>query len=402
MDGVTNSTNTLNDPFHSGAKTIQFGKYTFLNMTDQLKTGSSKDMAGRTDQIETGAGAGAAGESTGPKYTHKIEMGKPDVSGMKAFFKTCYSDAAVRSAPEAVREAKLAINAEMSTAVSDFYDGKLSEDELAQKFQELSGRLLSTYEDQGYPNGLFITNQAGREAAVESFYDEFRFKLLSVAVQRNNQEGRQYVTGEMNPHRNYKYYNADYYYKSEAAIAALDKGAEAAVEKLDLTNFTIPDYKAEGLNCYYNFNSAFSNNFCASEQYFLDYDQVPPEGFKWFYQVGGTGEAQVIGGEWRNVSQTGGDSGPTLPEPAKPFDPTDSWSATTWVSYRDAGGREHRASMDFYYTYTDADLINLSRLVKFSGGDPKQDAAANRFLSSLQVYRKNYFLGMDSKRSWSV
>ncbi len=394
MDGVTNSTNTLNDPFHSGAKTIQFGKYTFLNVTDQLKTGSS------TDQIGTGGGTDAAGEGTGPKYTYKIEM-TSDVSDTKTFFKQrCYSDLALKSAPRAVQEAKLAINAEMASAVSDYYDGKLTEDELAQTFQDLSEKLLGTYEDLGYPNGLFITNQAGREAAVEMFYDEFRFKLLSVAVQRNNQEGRQYMTGEMNQYRNYKYYNADYYYKSEAAIAALDKGAEAAAEKLDLTNFTIPDYKAEGLNCYYNFNSAFSNNFCASEQYFLDYDQVPPEGFKWFYQVGGTGEAQVIPGKWRCVEEDG-TALPSEPEP-KPFDPTDSWSATTWVSYRDASGKEHRASMDFYYTYTDADLINLSRLVKFSGGDPKQDAAANRFLSSLQVYRKNYFLGMDSKRSWSV
>ena len=83
----------------------------------------------------------------------------------------------------------------MSSAVSDYYDGNLTEDELAQTFQNLSEKLLGTYEDLGYPNGLFITNQAGREAAVETFYDEFRFKLLSVAVQRNNQEGRQYVTG---------------------------------------------------------------------------------------------------------------------------------------------------------------------------------------------------------------
>lgn len=387
MDSVAN--NTLNDPFHSGAKTIQFGKYTFLNCTDQLKTGSS-------------VGTGTAGESTGPQYTHKIELTTSKVSDTKTFFKQhCYSDMALNSAPKAVREAKLAINAEMSSAVSDYYDGNLTEDELAEKFEGLSEKLLGTYEDLGYPNGLFITNQAGREAAVESFYDEFRAKLLTVAVQRNNQEGRQYVTGEMNQQREYKYYNADYYYKSEAAIAALDRGAEAAAEKLELPGFTIPDYKAKGLNCYYNFNSAFSNNISVSEQYMTDYDQAPPEGFKWFYQSGGTGEAQVIPGKWRNVTQTGEDNAPA-PELTKPFDPTDPSSATTWVSYRDADGKEHRVSTDFRYTYKDSDLFKLSSLLKFTGGDAELDAAANQFINSLQVYPKWYFLGMGINLDRSV
>lgn len=400
MDGLTNnvnSANTLNDPFHSGAKTIQFGKYTFLNMTDQLKTGGSVETgtAGRTDQIEIDAGTVAAMERTGPKCTYKIEM-TSDVSDTKTFFKQhCYSDLALKSAPKAVRETKLVINAEMSSAVSEYYDGNLTEDELAQTFQNLSEKLLGTYEDLGYPNGLFITNQAGRESAVESFYDEFRFKLLSVAVQRNNQEGKQYVTGEMNQQREYKYYNADYYYKSEAAIAALNKGAEVAAEKLELTNFTIPDYKAEGHNCYYNFNSALSNNFCASEQYFLDYDQVPPEGFKWFYQSGSSGEVQK--GVEAKCSAIYSPDGKLIwsrePEKSKPFDPTDPLSATTWVSYRDANGKEQRISKDVSYTHTKADLFNLSSLLKFAGGDPKLDAAANRFLRNIQICCKGYFLG---------
>lgn len=393
MDGVTNSTSTLNDPFHSGAKTIQFGKYTFLNVTDQLKTGSS------ADQIGTGGGTGAAGEGTGPQYTCKIEMTSA-VSDTKTFFKQhCYSDLALKSAPKAVREAKLAINGSMSSAVSDYYDGKLTEDELAQKFQDLSERLLGTYEDLGYPNGLFITNQAGREAAVESFYNEFREKLLAVAVQRNNQEGKQYVTGEMNWQQEYKYYNADYYYKSEAAIAALDRGAEAAAEKLGLTNFTIPDYKAEGQNCYYNFNSAYSNNFCVSEQYFLDYDQVPPEGFKWFYQSGGTGETHK--GAEAKCSAIYSADGKLIwsreSEETTSFDPTDPLSATTWVSYRDASGKEHCVSTDFRYTHTKTDLFNLASLVKFAGEDPKLDAAANRFLDAMQIYPKWYFLGQTTQ-----
>lgn len=389
MDSVANNTNIANDPFHSGAKTIQFGKYTFLNCTDQLKT-MSKEEAEKS----------AAGRNPGDGY--KIEMGPTNAAnavGMKTFFKKCYSEPALKSAPKAVQEAKLAINAEMSSAVSNYYDGRLTEDELAQTFQDLSEKLLGTYEDLGYPNGLFITNQAGREAAVEAFYDEFRFKLLSVAVQRNNQEGRQYVTGEMNRQREYKYYNADYYYKSEAVIAALDKGAAAAAEKLELTNFTIPDYKAEGYNCYYNFNSAFSNNFCASEQYFLDYDQVPPEGFKWFYQTGGTGEVQK--GVEAKCSAIYSPDGKLIwsrePEEATPFDPTDPSSATTWVSYRDANGKEHRVSKDVRYTHTKADLLNLASLLKFAGGDSTLDAAANRFLSTMQIYPKWHFLGQTTR-----
>ena len=387
MDSITSNTNIANDLFHSGAKTIQFGKYTFLNCTDQIKTVSKEE-----------ADKSTAGNN--PGYVYKIEMGAPNAAGMKTFFKQkCYSELALKSAPKAVREAKLAINGEMSSAVSDYYDGRLTDDELAQTFQDLSEKLLGTYEDLGYPNGLFITNQAGREAAVEAFYDEFRFKLLSVAVQRNNQEGKQYVTGEMNQQREYKYYNADYYYKSEAAIAALDKGAATAAEKMELTNFTIPDYKAEGHNCYYNFNSAFSNNFCASNQYFLDYDQVPPEGFKWFYQTGGTGETQKS--VEAKCSAIYSPDGKLIwsrePEEATPFDPTDPRSATTWVSYRDTDGKEYRVSTDFRYTHTKTDLLNLSSLLKFAGGDPKLDAAANRFLGALQIYPKWYFLGQTTK-----
>ena len=121
MDSIANNTNIANDPFHSGARTIQFGKYTFLNCTDQLKT-MSKEEAEKS----------AAGRNPGDGY--KIEMGPTNAAnavGMKTFFKQkCYSELALKSAPKAVQEAKLAINAEMSSAVSSYYDGNLSEEEL--------------------------------------------------------------------------------------------------------------------------------------------------------------------------------------------------------------------------------------------------------------------------------
>ena len=121
------------------------------------------------------------------------------------------------------------------------------------------------------------------QAKMKTFYGEFRRKILSSAVCRSVEEGKQYVAGDPSGARNWKYYNSDYYYQSEAAISAVSKGIMDIAQRKGYDDFSIPDYKAKGLNEYYNFNTAFSNSFAVSEQYILNPDAVPPRNFQWFF-----------------------------------------------------------------------------------------------------------------------
>ena len=143
-----------------------------------------------------------------------------------------------------------------------------------------------------YPSPL--RSVGATQALTEIFYSEFRRKILEAAVQRNNQEGKQYFTGEMNAQRNWKYYNSDYYFKSEEAISAITDGLNELAQGPAYEGFTLPDYKAEGLNLYYNYIPAFSNGFAVDEQFMLDPDAVPQENFQCFYQPSGNSANKVI------------------------------------------------------------------------------------------------------------
>lgn len=253
MDGI------INNPF-SGQKYIQYGKHTFENITDQVRI---------TDH-------GTAG----------VDLTKGHILELKdtaAPWKKYYSDIALSQSP--VANVKKEVDAKTSTAINSFFDGTVSEDELADTFQTLAGQLSDACESAGYPSPL--RSVGAMQALTETFYSEFRRKILETAVQRGNQEGKQYFTGEMNAQRNWKYYNSDYYFKSEAAISAITDGLNELAQGPAYEDFTLPDYKAEGLNLYYNYNTAFSNGFAVDEQFMLDPDAVPPENFQWFYQSGG-------------------------------------------------------------------------------------------------------------------
>ena len=259
------------NPF-SGQEYIQYGKFTFKNETDRL---------------------------------HKVDPATVDMSKMVSvgtdesiFWERYLSDIALSRSP--VADIKKEIDAETDAVINGFFDGTVSEEELSDTFQALAKKFSDACEEAGYPIPLRSCGLI--QATTETFYSEFRRKILDAAVERNHQEGQQYITGEMNAQRNWKYYNSDYYFKSEAALSAITDGLNQITQGPAYEDYTIPDYKARGLNLYYNFNSAFSNQFCVDEQFMKDPDMVPPKDFVWFYQSGGDSSRNTSSGGVTSVN----------------------------------------------------------------------------------------------------
>lgn len=341
----------------------QYGKFTFLDISDQLTTS----------------------EITKEDQDKMVPVtNSPEKS--RQFFARFYSDIALSLSP--VADTKAQIDQESQAVIEGFFDGKVSEETLSETFQDLFTRFSTACKTTGYP--IPLETKEGNQVMLDSFYSEFRRKILDAAVQRNHQEGQQYVTGEMNAQRNWKYYNADYYYQSEKALSAITDGVNELIKDRAYSGFTFRDYAAEGLNLYDNFNSAVSNNISCDEQYILDSRKAPPEGFRWFYQSGGD-SGRVIQANGLIVTDANGNVVEQYDYRPTQFDPKDFRTATTWASYRDGQGTEHFISTDFFYNGTKSDLRNLSALLNFTGGDKTQDSAVNSFLKNLQVYSQGYF-----------
>ncbi len=268
--------------------------------------------------------------------------------------------------------------AEVENVIGRFYDGDLSVETLQQEYERLAKCYANVLKEHDYPNKLVARSYQAEYASDEVFYDEFRRITLDVAVKRNNGEGKQYITGEINVFRNVRYYNSDYYYKSETVISAITERAFEMVDKhenkLDGYEFKVPDYKGKNMNRYYNFNSAWDSNAGLSAQYIVDYDKAPPKNFQWFYQTGGE-------------SPTDGTIRAVLIEekPFNGFDLKDPLTARMWAKYHDENGNEHFAFNDFRYNGSD-DLRTVSSLMKFSAKAGSGYSEVNSFLDNFRVH----------------
>lgn len=316
------------------------------------------------------------------------------IEGMKEMFFSrgaLYANAAIGPEVQAMEK-------EIDRVADDYFKGNISSDDLAQEFQTLANRFLGTCKSNGYPNSLLADSVD--EIALSAFYDNFRQRLLQSAARQNFDEGRQYITGEMNSQRNWRYYNSDYYFKNEDAIAAISDTVKNMASDMGLDQFEIPDYKALGKNSMLNFNAVVSGASdtipggltMAEQSWMIDFDQVPPKNFQWFYQSGGntSGEAVLL-------SVTVGDE--TQLMDYSHFDPSNPLTATTWASFMDSDGKKHTISTDFNFNHTTADLRTLSELLKFSGR--KSDfSAVNKFMSNFQIFPKGYLQRTLAGKRW--
>ena len=346
---------------------VQFGKWTFKNVTDQLRK--------VTDPEEV------------RKFQENCVIFNPTVEEQKDRFQAEFSDFAMDRSP-VISDVKREVYAQTEAAIGQFLDGTISAEDLANTYQALSDRLMDACKDRGYPCPLWGGMMG--PAFQETFYGEFRRMLLDEAVSRNNAEGKQYITGEMTCQRNWKYYNSDYYFQSENAISALtEKFTAMAQERGWEETVSVPDYKGKGLNLYYNFNSALSNHFNVDDQFVKDPDQVPPKDFRWFYQSGGnSGDRGFV----TSLTVEHPDGTTTFIDYTKPgFDSTDPAKGATWAAYKDEGGTWRYRTADFTYDFSRDDLKNAAGLLKFSGQPGGAQEAVNRFLQNLQLYPGGYF-----------
>lgn len=270
--------------------------------------------------------------------------------------------------------------------INQFFDGTMSESELQAEYGEmLKKELFGSMENPPSP-----LTESQKETAMD-FYNAFRQKILSVAVERNNAEGEQYITGDMNVQRSWSYYNSDYYYTSESAISAITNATQTISQEYD-TTFEVPDYLKQGKTNLYNFNTALEGDpFIVSDyHYIVDPDVAPPKNFKWFYQTGGDPYNCIRMTSFGTIDENGNEvieKDFTTDE----FDPTDPSKAQTWVSYTDEDGVEHRLSTDIVFDDSKDDLRNMLNLLSFSDKDADKANLLNKFLPNLQIYPKGYF-----------
>ena len=309
-----------------------------------------------------------AAAQAGSGWTVDSSMSKShveQVEGVKQMFFTNIG------AKAKIGEDALAMDKEMTRLADQFFEGKITEDELATAFERLANGFISACKEKQYP---FAALMGMDEAELSAAYDHFRGALLKSAVAHNNAEGKA-LTSPIN--YGWRYYNADYYYQSEKAIAAITgKVQEMAAEK-GFDEFGIPDYQALGKNSLYNFNSAVSGESdyipgglrAIEPKWIMDFDQVPPEGFQYFYEEGGAQEqASFVEGE---------------------VDVTKGMAAQVWAMLGDV-----RVSAGFNYSLTadlPSDVKNLAGLLQFTPAGKKELAAANAFLKNFQAAPRDYF-----------
>lgn len=369
MEGISNSSSVGN------GRDIQYGKFTLVNVTDRVT-------------IETTKGDGPPPFDISDFSSTAVK----DPEAGKAFWRRFFAEDALAWSP-VTSDMKKELDAQRSEAIEAFFDGKISEEELSERFESLVQKFSDFCDEEGYPVPIF--GEAFRPCLTEMFYSDFRREILSAAVRRGSEIGKQYMTGEMNANRTCKYYDADLYYKSEAAVGAITSGAESFAQKNDVY-FKVPDYT--GKNMYYNYNTAFSNSFDLEEQFILNPDQAPPEGFAWFYETGGKihGNGRCLG-SW-SVDKNGNIHNYEYYGPTG-FDPDDHLTARTWAAYKDKDGNLRRVETELIFKDNKEDLYNLASLLRFTGGDSSMDTVMNRFLKNFQLYPNGYWSRFGDYRS---
>ena len=71
-------------------------------------------------------------------------------------------------------------------AIDRFLEGNLSGKDLAAQFESMLTTLGEKCEERGYPHPLFCDGKGPIQSRTESFYEEFRRRILQASVDKNN------------------------------------------------------------------------------------------------------------------------------------------------------------------------------------------------------------------------
>lgn len=341
MEGIQNNV--------SGLKYIQYGNYTFVDVSDQIQ------------------------KYEGPVNMDQMSVYAPNVEEKRQSWRHFFTSGTLLATP-ATSQTYQEIEAQMDDAVDQFFAGDLTEDGLSETFYDLLTRLSDTCDKNGYPTPLGA-GIYGDQARADQFFSEFRLKILNKALGENYREGLQYATYGENG--NWQYYSSDYYYKTESGLSAIKSGVMKYCQEKGYSDFSPTPRSQEwalkvvGYNYYEDFNSAWAQCF-GSSQTFLNDKQAPPKDFTWFFETGGSEKICFVGKQINGGTD---------------FDPEDPMSARTWVSYKDADGNTQKSEAAFSFDGTKSDLKKVASLLTLVSGDD----ALFSFLHNLQVYSRGYF-----------
>lgn len=342
MDGIQNS---------ALPKYIEYKGRTLLNISDQLT------------------------KYEGDLDVDKLKPFAPSAAERRRAWRAYFYSETMRGSSK-ISDVYAEIDTEIDDAVNRFLDGDMSKDELSQTCQDLLTRLSEASDERGYPTPMGA-GVDGDQARADTFFSDFRRRILDRAIERNNQEGLQYAANGKDGH--WQYYNSDYYYGTESAISAVKDGVMNYCREKGYSDFTFTEpgeeweLKAVGFNYYSDFNSAWSNSFgLTGHKAFVDEDQAPPKDFVWFYEFGGKGKIYMYERK---------DTDPNT------FDPENPLSARMWISYRGEDGKIHKVSKNFAFDGSASDLKSVADLLSFSG----KDRDLTRFLQNLRVFSGGYF-----------
>lgn len=205
----------------------------------------------------------------------------------------------------------------MKQRLADFYQGNATIDDLIQNFKDCFQAIKNYNVEKHRTTADDVKNNT---QMLEDTYDVFRQYAVGVAQSVCEQEGRkiaeQYgIEGNVD----WVYYDADYYYESEGAKAAIRDCAAQMAKELNLGDVKLPTNFGNdvAMSLYDTFNTAWSwdseqNVGCCA---MLDPKQEPPEGFKLFFkerkypentkegELSQNGVFQISIGDWKTEAE---------------------------------------------------------------------------------------------------
>jgi len=182
------------------------------------------------------------------------------------------------------------LSQELGDAFSDYYRGNIDQQTLENKMTAIVEDMRSAYVSRGFDEAEFMPQlledvyNSARQLSIRGAFEGSWYKGAALAAEQN---------GHTDHTRDWIYYDADFYYSSEAMKVSLQDftiqlGEKYGVspDQLELpTDYPEGDVRASLYTSYNTYITHKARNGSAVGN-MLDETMVPPEGFKFFYKGG--------------------------------------------------------------------------------------------------------------------